>query len=68
MPLTTIPDPDRIVSFSELQRRSSLSRATLYRLMPDELDRPKKISPGRVGWQNRYVSTWLAERMGEASA
>lgn len=62
--------PDRVVSIAELARRSSLSVPTIYRMMPDQLARPSKISPGRVGWSAAYIDNWLASRVGalEASA
>lgn len=59
-----LPEPESIVSVSELARRTSLSVATIYRLMPDQLDRPAKITPNRVGWRASYIDSWISDRLG----
>jgi predicted DNA-binding transcriptional regulator AlpA len=60
--------PPRIVSVAELSQRSSLSVATLYRLMPSDLRRPARVTAGRVGWPSDYIDAWLAARLqGEAA-
>jgi predicted DNA-binding transcriptional regulator AlpA len=59
--------PERIISIAELARRTSLSVATIYRLMPDALERPRKVSPGRVGWSSSYIDNWLSARLSPAS-
>jgi len=62
--MTQSPQTKRIVTVAELAQRSSLSVATLYRQMPEHLARPRKISPGRVGWPADYIDNWIAERVG----
>jgi len=61
--MTSTEHSQRIVTIAELAKRSSLSVATIYRLMPEHLARPKKISPGRVGWSASYIDAWLSERV-----
>lgn len=56
--------PRRFVSVAEFRERSSLSVSTIYKLMADGvLNRPGKISAGRVGWPVEYIDGWLAARM-----
>lgn len=61
------PNP-RLVSVPELRRRTSLSTATIYRLIADgSLARPSRISPNRVAWSSDYIDAWLAARLRAAA-
>lgn len=63
--MSTEHQTERVVSWAEMRRRSSLSKTTLYRLIDaDELARPRNITPRRVGWPAEYVSDWIASRVG----
>ena len=66
--MTQATPTQRIVTIAELAQRSSLSVATIYRLMPDHLDRPRKITPRRVGWSADYIEDWLTARVGGSQA
>ena len=62
--MSEAPTLKRFVSVAEFRARSSLSTSTTYKLMADgALDRPAKISPGRVGWDAGYIDAWLAARV-----
>lgn len=61
--MTQTQSPEAIVSVAELARRTSLSVATIYRLMPEQLERPRRITSNRVGWPASYIDRWIAERM-----
>jgi prophage regulatory protein len=55
----------RIVSISEFMRRTSLSKATVYRLIyRNELPRPSRISPNRVGFPSDVVDAWITSKGG----
>jgi prophage regulatory protein len=57
----------RIVSISEFMRRTSLSKATVYRMIDrHELPRPSRISPNRVGFASDIVDAWIASKSGAA--
>lgn len=62
--MTEAPTTQRVVTIAELAKRSSLSVATIYRLMPDQLARPRKITDRRVGWSADYIDDWLNARVG----
>ena len=62
--MTQATAPLRFVSVAEFRERSSLSISTIYKLMADgALNRPSKISTGRVAWPVDYIDAWLASRM-----
>ena len=59
----------RFVSVAELRQRTSLSTSTIYKLMADgNLDRPLRITAGRVGWPADYVDVWLEQQQAAGSA
>ncbi len=60
--------PERAVSVAELRTRTGLSTSTIYQMMADQLlNRPGKVSPGRVGWPASYIDNWLSARLSSAS-
>jgi prophage regulatory protein len=60
---STFSKPDRILSPRELADRVGLSLATLWRLRRrGDLPEPMRLSPGRVGWPESEIDTWLASR------
>lgn len=62
--MDTNTQTERVVSWAELRRRSSLSKTTLYRLIDaDELARPRRITPRRVGWDAEYIRDWIMTRV-----
>ena len=52
--------------FADLKRvreQTSLSRSTIYReVSKGRFPRPRKLSPGRVGWLCSEVEGWMAAR------
>lgn len=59
---------DRFLSPEEVVSRTTLSRTTLWRMVRRG-DFPKKtvLSPGRIGWSEKAVNAWIAERTQEAA-
>lgn len=61
--------PERFVSIPEFVRRSSLSRATVYKLVESgELPRPIKLTGVRVAWPASVVDAWFASKIAAAAA
>ena len=59
--------PDRILNLGEVQRLTSLSRATTFRgIASDSHPAPIKLTPGgrRVGFRESDVRAWLADPLG----
>jgi predicted DNA-binding transcriptional regulator AlpA len=62
-PVELPADLDPWISRRQLSAASNLSTVTLWRLeRKGELERPTRLSPGRVGWKLSYVKNWLATR------
>ncbi len=62
--------PERMLSFRELQQRSSLSRATIYReIWAGRHPAPVPLTPGgaRVGFRESEVNAWLQDPLGWSS-
>ena len=60
--------PERPVSVAELRNRTGLSTSTIYAMMaaePPLLERPGRVSPGRVGWSSSYIDVWLEGRLAD---
>ena len=53
----------RLLRIRAVCELTSLSRATIYRLVDDEkFPKPLRISTNRVGWCERSVVEWIASR------
>ena len=51
----------RLVNIRKVCDLTSLSRATIYRLVGDEkFPKPIRISRNRIAWRERAVLDWLA--------
>jgi prophage regulatory protein len=54
---------ERFLSVKEAAAITSLSRATMYRLVDkDAFPRPRQLAPGRVGFRASEVEEWVATR------
>jgi prophage regulatory protein len=54
---------NNVLKIPEVVKRTGLSRATIYNYMAADLfPRPRKLGPRRVGWLEREIETWIAER------
>jgi prophage regulatory protein len=54
---------ERFLSVKEVAAITSLSRATMYRLVDrDAFPRPQQLAPGRVGFRASEVEEWVATR------
>lgn len=62
--------PPRFVAVKELCQRTTLCRASIYKLIAQhEIKPPVKILGGRrVGWPADYVDGWISERMNAGAA
>ena len=57
----------RVLSTRQVVDRTTLSRATLWRLQKKGLfPRSFQISPGRVGWLEGDVLAWLSAKAGQS--
>jgi prophage regulatory protein len=53
----------KLVSLRAVCELTSLSRATIYRLVEQaKFPKPMKITPNRIAWRERAVLDWLAQR------
>lgn len=63
---------DRLLRRPEVERRTGLSRTSLYRLMRDGVfPEPIRVGPRAVRWPESEIAAWLAARpraTGEAPA
>ena len=67
MPQNQAPPPDRILNLREVQRLTSLSRATTSRgIAGGSHPAPVKLTPGgrRVGFRESDIRAWLADPLG----
>ena len=54
---------DQFLRRREVQKRTSLSNSTIWRLESrGEFPRRRKISPGAVAWLQSEIEAWIAER------
>lgn len=61
------PSGHRLIGWSELCKRTSLSRSTIWRRMRDgHFPRPVTISKGRVAWIEAEVDYWIEARIDAA--
>jgi len=57
-----------ILSIKEVSRRTSLSKATVYkRIRAGEFPRPAKLTAGRVGWRSTDIDAWIGKKTVSAS-
>lgn len=57
------PPPERYVSVKEFSMRSTLCRSSIYQMVKrGEINRPRRLTPKRVGWPIGEVEAWLASR------
>jgi predicted DNA-binding transcriptional regulator AlpA len=57
----------RYISPRELCIITGLSQPTIWRMRRrGELPEPTRLSPGRVGWRDAVIESWLAGRSTEA--
>ncbi len=62
MPFTTTPTP-AILRRPQVERRTGLSRSTLYQYIQDgRFPKPLQLGPRAVGWLESEVSEWIAAR------
>lgn len=61
------PDGDMtILRRREVERRTGLSRSTLYELIEKaKFPRPIRLGPRAVGWLASEIETWVYERIAE---
>ena len=69
---TTIPPSACLISSKEVCRRTSLSRASLYRLMAEgNFPKPVALHGTRKAWVESEIDAWIntriAARIGEAA-
>jgi prophage regulatory protein len=52
-----------LLPMATVKARTSLSPATIYRLIrKGEFPRSVRLSPGRVGWRDSDIQSWLSKR------
>jgi prophage regulatory protein len=55
--------PATILRCAEVERRTGISRSTIYRLMPrGEFPNRVQLSDGAVGWNEAEVEEWVQSR------
>ena len=60
---------NRYLPLSEVKGRTSLSRATIYRLIAKgTFPRPDKLGERRVAWKESALETWINSRTGSQQA
>jgi len=58
---TEQPANPRLISIRTVCHLTSLSRATIYRLVDDaKFPKALKITPNRIAWREQAVLDWLA--------
>jgi prophage regulatory protein len=56
-------DDNRLIGGRDVRRLTSLSRATLYRLVRDgQFPKPVRVAHRRVAWRATDVAAWLETR------
>ena len=59
----------RLISAREVQLRTSLSRASIWRLMKaGQFPRSIELSPGRKAWRESDISQWIEEKSASLNA
>lgn len=64
-PIDVLPEPAlRFLPVKEVVRRTSLSRATVYRLVQSgEFPRPVSLTGARAAWVEAEVAAWMQSRL-----
>lgn len=58
------PTAGRLLKISEVERETSLHRATIYRrIAAGDFPAPMQISKRRVAWSMRAIESWKATRL-----
>lgn len=52
----------KIIRIKEVCDTVGLSRASVYRLMPNNFPKPVRIGIKAVGWDVEDIDAWIAER------
>lgn len=61
--------PGRFLKISDVVRETSLSRATIYRLIGrDKFPAPTRVALQRVAWPEHAIEAWKNEQLGVASS
>ncbi|MCY4509153.1 MAG: AlpA family phage regulatory protein [Acidobacteria bacterium] len=69
-----IQTEDRLLTRAEVERRVSLGRSSLYRMMrmtPPAFPLPVRVGPRAVRWPSSEIEAWIADRprsLGDGSA
>lgn len=59
---------ERLLPLKEVISRTSLSRATVYDLMKrGAFPKPIRLLEHRIAWPESTVSSWIADKIGEAA-
>jgi len=54
---------NKVLNLREVVKRTDLSRSTIYNYIHASLfPRGRKLGPRRVGWLEREIETWIADR------
>jgi prophage regulatory protein len=64
-----LSEPDRIIRERKVRERVSLSHATIWRkVRSGDFPAPVKLGVQAVGWVEREIDGWIAERMASREA
>jgi prophage regulatory protein len=65
----TDDNADVLLDFAEVQRRTTLSRTTVWRLERGGHFPPSiKLSPSRIAWREKDITAWLLRRAANTGA
>ncbi|BBC72887.1 AlpA family transcriptional regulator [Altererythrobacter sp. B11] len=68
MSTASTPAPGRLLKMKDVERETSLHRATIYRrIAADEFPRPRPIGGGRVAWLESDIEAWKADVLANAN-
>lgn len=57
---TNVGNPSRLINGREVQTRTSLSRATIWRrIRAGEFPPPVRLGANRVAWREAEVAAWI---------
>jgi prophage regulatory protein len=69
MPASSTQTIDALLSIRDVVRRTSLSRATIYKLAEsNRFPAPLQLTEGRKAWVAAEVDAWLSARLAEREA
>jgi prophage regulatory protein len=59
---------DILIPIKEVVKQTSLSKVTIWRgIKKGTFPNNRRISEGRVAWVQSEISSWIADKMGEAA-